>query len=432
MAVSAFGSKLDPYRTFRTLTSLKDGERQLEVIPNKVTTVDQRQMVTIDFPQLKPDDVIVPGSARVAFDLALTNGSSGTADTARTIVNNISRAIITKIVVRMAGYDIYTLDNADLYFCYKDLWWMTDKERTNAAYRGIQNANTAKIRVGASGASATAQPDASIAAAYGNRFCIPLDIELLTEHMPFYQNGLNDRLSIDLYFAEYGKVVISANSTASFIISNISLEYEVVRCKDLADTIREVYTKGVSLLYTRVLCLEKRQLNKSDTLWNFSITQTARSLRGILFLFEDPSAGAMGPAYGRNSEYFYNPLITDVHVIVNGISNRLYSQGLKPYQHWDEITRGWMPEVLKRMELTSTDHTNYFQNRYALWIDCRTSDDNHLHGSGIKLSGNGNSIVLEMTKTAQTAGLIYCYTYLLLDAQMDIGNGRVTQVLFNA
>ena len=84
------------------------------------------------------------------------------------------------------------------------------------------------------------------------------------------------------------------------------------------------------------------------------------------------------------------------------------------------------------MELTSTDHTNYFQNRYALWIDCRTSDDNHLHGSGIKLSGNSNSIVLEMTKTAQTAGLIYCYTYLLLDAQMDIVSGRVTQVLFNA
>jgi hypothetical protein len=277
MAGSAFGSKLDPYRTFRTLTDLKDGERQLEVIPNKVTTVDQRQMVTIDFPQLKPDDVIVPGSARVAFDLALTNGSSGTADTARTIVNNISRAIITKIVVRMGGYDLYTLDNADLYFCYKDLWWMTDKERTNAAYRGIQNANTAKIRIGASGASATAQPDASIAAAYGNRFCIPLDIELLTEHMPFYQNGLNDRLSIDLYFAEYGKVVISANSTASFIISNISLEYEVVRHKDLADRYVMCTLRGYRCSI-RVCCVWRRGSSTNQTRCGTSVSPKRRAL----------------------------------------------------------------------------------------------------------------------------------------------------------
>lgn len=143
-------------------------------------------MVTIDFPKLEPDAVVVPGSARVAFELALTNGSSGTADTARTIVYNIGRAIITKIVVRMGGFDVFTLDNADLYYCYKDLWWMTDKERTNGAYQGLQNANSAKIRIGATGASATAQPDASIAAAYGSRFCIPLGLELLTEHLPFY------------------------------------------------------------------------------------------------------------------------------------------------------------------------------------------------------------------------------------------------------
>jgi hypothetical protein len=88
--------------------------------------------------------------------------------------------------------------------------------------------------------------------------------------------------------------------------------------------------------------------------------QSGHAVRGILLLFEDPSAGAMGPAYGRNPEYFFNPLITDVHVIINGVSNRLYSQGLKPYQHWDETSKGWSPEVLKRMENSSTDHTNYF------------------------------------------------------------------------
>ena len=50
---------------------------------------------------------------------------------------------------------------------------MTDKERLNAAYYGIHvndGGNTAKIRLGAGDAVAATQPDASIAAAFGNRF----------------------------------------------------------------------------------------------------------------------------------------------------------------------------------------------------------------------------------------------------------------------
>jgi len=70
---------------------------------------------------------------------------------------------------------------------------MTDKERLNAAYYGIHvhdGGNTAKIRLGAGDAVAATQPDASITAAFGNRFAIPLDFVILTDHGPFYQAGL--------------------------------------------------------------------------------------------------------------------------------------------------------------------------------------------------------------------------------------------------
>jgi len=72
---------------------------------------------------------------------------------------------------------------------------------------GIQTVNIGKIRLGAGDAAAATQPDASIARAFGNRFAIPLDFEILTEHGPFYQAGLSDRLSFELTFNDYGRVI---------------------------------------------------------------------------------------------------------------------------------------------------------------------------------------------------------------------------------
>ena len=119
---------------------------------------------------------------------------------------------------------------------------MTDKERLNASYYGIHvddGENTAKIRLGAGDAEAATQPDASIAAAFGYRFAIPLDFEILTDHGPFYQAGLNDRLSFELTFNDYGRVIMSTDPTASYEITNISLEFDVVTNPDLASRKRQ-------------------------------------------------------------------------------------------------------------------------------------------------------------------------------------------------
>jgi len=93
----------------------------------------------------------------------------------------------------------------------------------------------------------------------------------------------------------------------------------------------------------------------------------------------------MGPAFGRNSEFCYNPLITKVWVTVDGIRNQLYAQGMLPYQHWDKIVKELAREDLKGAELPSTDISTYFRSRYAMWLDFRSSDDHKLHGSGRRL-----------------------------------------------
>ena len=147
------------------------GNRQSIVVTNNPSTIDANQILTVQFPNLGADDVIIPGMVRLAFNIAL----DGDADANRTVVNNLGRAIVKKISVKLAGQEVMSLDDADIYLCYRDLW-LTDKERLNAAYYGIHSGdggNTVKIRLGAGDAVTTTQPDASIAAAFRQPVCYP-------------------------------------------------------------------------------------------------------------------------------------------------------------------------------------------------------------------------------------------------------------------
>ena len=56
---------------------------------------------------------------------------------------------------------------------------------------------------------------------------------------------------------------------------------------------RMQYMGQTVVLYTRVLRHRKLPLNKSDVTWNINLNTAARSLKGILLLFEDPTDGAM-------------------------------------------------------------------------------------------------------------------------------------------
>jgi len=132
------------------------------------------------------------------------------------------------------------------------------------------------------------------------------------DYGPFYQAGLTDRLSFELTFNDYGSVITSIDENATYQITNIALEFDVVTNPDLARLKRQQYVSQTVMLYQRLLRHRKLALNKGDVTWNINLNTPARSLKGILLLFEDPSVGAVGPAFGRNSEFYYNPLITKV------------------------------------------------------------------------------------------------------------------------
>ena len=63
--------------------------------------------------------------------------------------------------------------------------------------------NCIKLRINAGDESISNTQDKAIADAYGNKFIIPLDFEMLDSAAPYYQAGLENRLCYELTFNDY-------------------------------------------------------------------------------------------------------------------------------------------------------------------------------------------------------------------------------------
>ena len=85
--------------------------------------------------------------------------------------------------------------------------------------------NTIKHRINATDKANNAK-DQTVASIFDNRFCIPLDFEIIESSLPFYQYGLGSRLTYELTFADYSNVIKAMDSDATYTISSISLEFD--------------------------------------------------------------------------------------------------------------------------------------------------------------------------------------------------------------
>ena len=129
-------------------------------------------MLTVHFPDLKENQVIIPGTTKLTFNISL----AGT-DVNRTLVKNLGRTIIRKAVVKLEGNEVISIDDYDVLYLYYDCWKCTT-ERVNAVFQGIveadgQTENAIKHRINASDKANDAK-DQTVASIYDNRFCIPL------------------------------------------------------------------------------------------------------------------------------------------------------------------------------------------------------------------------------------------------------------------
>ena len=97
---------------------------------------------------------------------------------------------------------------------------------------------------------------------------------------PVYPHGLKERLigRIELNSAE--KVILcTADTNATYELSDISLEYDAVFGEPYATAISEMYTGTTSIPYTKVTSIHYQTLSKKDTTWKIDVNNlSVRSL----------------------------------------------------------------------------------------------------------------------------------------------------------
>ena len=424
-----FGNKLSPYRKLRKPRGIK-GIRQTLYNTHVPANIDQTGILTVRFPDMGPNDVIVPGTAKLSFKIVLNSSS----DANRKICNNLGRAIVSKIEVKLEGKSVFTLDDSDIFLCYQDLW-KTSEERENAAYQGICTDAIRKIRIDAGDKDVSNAKNKAVGTTYSNRFCIPLDFELLTTHMPYFQHELKDRLSYELTFNNYGKVIVSSDNDSTYAVSDIHMEFDTITSSELAAMLRNQYKGKFTVLFDRIQRHSKMSYNKEDTIWNISMAPNTKSMKSILLLFVDPGDG--GAQYGRDSEKFYNPKIKKVSLTLDGNPNQLYASGMLKHQQWDEIRKHFadgrhriVSTVAKELELSDMTLADYLTTKFGLFLDLRTTDDDSLHGSGRKLEGASQSINIQIEKEAETAGILDAYIFYICDGQLNFQDSRLVNVVY--
>ena len=423
------GDKLNPQRSYRKGFALK-GLRQHIIKTNNPSTIGPNELLTVRFPDLKENQLIIPSTTKLTFNISL----AGT-DVNRTLVKILGKNIIRKLVVKLEGNEIISIDDYDVLYSYYDCW-KTTTERRNAVFQGIveadgQTENAIKHRINATDKANNAK-DQTVASIFDNRFCIPLDFEILESSLPLYQYGLASHLTNELTFADYSDVIKAMDPDATYIISNISLEFDTVTNASLASQIRTEYMKS-SIVYDRILRARIIPLNSSSTSFSIDINSPSKSLKGVLLIFTKERSATK---FTRDTEEFFNPKITKVEV-TEGVPNELYAQNMEYRHQNDEIVKHFAEDQLKEagaiqkdLQLHNVNIASYYTDKYALWLDFRTIEDNRLHGSGRWLENTIEGIRLQITKEAGTAGKLSCYLYIFQGTQINISDTQFLNVVY--
>ena len=167
----------------------------------------------------------------------------------------------------LGSKEIDTINNSDIYDTYKDLY-PNEKEREEKLLQGIQSANGLKRRLGAKKSDGTAltvtTQENTIKQTFDKRFVISLDFDFF-KHL-VYPYRLKEDLIVRLELNSSEKVILCTGDTsATYKLSDILLEYDAIFDEPYATTIGEMYTGTTSIPYTNVTLIHYQTLSKKDT-----------------------------------------------------------------------------------------------------------------------------------------------------------------------
>ena len=112
---------------------------------------------------------------------------------------------------------------------------------------------------------------------------------------------------------------------------------------------------------------------------------------------------------------------------------------MRSFEQYDEICKYFTEgkqrdnnanEIQKHFQLYDLSLGEYLVNKYALWLDFRSIDENELHGTGRRIENASEGITLQIEKKAESAGAHNAYIYLIMDAHLNIQNGAYVSAVY--
>ena len=408
---------LSPRRSAKTLRAMK-APYSVKRITFNPSEANPGERLEVRVPKLNENEVKVPGSLALRFDIDLSGGYAN-----NYLVQNVSPALVSQQVVKFEGTALDDIMDYDMYKIFTDLF-LPEETRGNMLSEGIQSKKLSQIRSGA-GDKPTSGVDAEnkLEKVYGKKYRISLDHQILTDHGVFYPQALYNELVFELVLAPADQVVKGSDSTKlRYKLTNIQLEYEMIRSQDLAKEATSVYESGKEFLYDHVSRSNVVSVDTSTELINIKINSQRRSMKGILLLFvKRYTAGT------RDSEEYIFPDLKKVLVTINGSPNMLCNSGIESEDAWRQASRFFMKQEHKPQHMTLKKF--HAEDKFGLLIDLRSMASQKMHGSGTRLVNTTDGVQLEINSTTGK-GNFSCHVFIISDAQFNIQNRQLDSVIY--
>ena len=112
---------------------------------------------------------------------------------------------------------------------------------------------------------------------------------------------------------------------------------------------------------------------------------------------------------------------------------------MRLFEQYDEICKYFAEgkqkdnnanEVQAQLQLYDVSLGEYLTDRYALWLDFRTIDENALHEMSRRIENTSKGITLQVEKKAVSAGALNACISLIMDAQLNIQPGAYVSAIY--
>ena len=170
---------LHPSHKEKTLNAMK-APRTVKRITFNPSEANPGETLYVHVPKLNENEVIVPNTLALIFDIDLSGGHAN-----NFLVQNTSRALVEKLVVKFAGTVLDDTVGHGICKTFQDLF-LPGEKRDNMVPEGIQNEDLCKIRSN-SGDKKTSGADIEnkLNEVHGSKYRINLDHQILTNHGVF-------------------------------------------------------------------------------------------------------------------------------------------------------------------------------------------------------------------------------------------------------